>query len=552
MRGKTSALADLTPWACALVAAGALLAGCRQTPERAAGTGTGAAGSHRGGTVVTGWTAEPGGVNSLILPSTQINNEMLFRMFLHLVEEQADFQQHPASFKPELAKSYDWSPDHKILTFHLRDDVVWSDGVPVTAADVRWTWQAQRDPAVAWELADSKHWIDDVEAADAHTVRFHFSRVYAKQLLDANEGPVFPKHAWETLPFAQWRRSNDWFRQHLVVDGPFTIASWQPQQQIVLQRNEKYYEKGFPYLDRVVMRQIRDQASGLTQLLSGEIDYLPQIAPTDAPRVKASPRLELIAYWFNIYVALVWNNEDPLFRDPETRRALTLAIDRKQIVDTLLGAYGKVADSPILSTVWAHDPAVHPWPYDPKEAARILAGKGWKDSDGDGVLDQGGKPFAFELLTNTGNQLRADATVMIQDQLKKVGIRAAPRQVEFNTLAASTIAGKFEAAMMGYTIDTSLDLRSNFDSASIQEGSNYPRYRNPEVDRLVDLGASQPDVLTERPYLNKIQEIVHREQPVTFLWESQRLTAVNKRVKNVHPTANFSFFNLKEWWVEAP
>jgi peptide/nickel transport system substrate-binding protein len=538
--------------ALALVAAGVLLAvGCRQTPERAAGADpASASGPRRGGTVVTGWTAEPGGVNSLILPSTQINNEMLFRMFLHLYEEQSDFQEHPATFKPQLAESYDWSPDHKTLTFHLRGDVVWSDGVPVTAEDVRWTWQAQRDPAVAWELADAKDWITDVEVVDPRTVRFHFSRVYAKQFLDANEGPVFPKHAWEKLPFAQWRQNGDWFRQHLVVDGPFTLASWQPQQQIVLQRNERYYEKGFPYLDRVVMRQIPDQSSGLTQLLSGELDFLPQINFGDAPRVKASPRLELIAYWFNLYVAVTWNNERPLFKDPEVRRALTLAIDRKTIVDTLLGSYGKVADSPILTSVWAHDPAVHPWPYDPAEARRILAAKGWQDTDGDGILDKGGKPFAFELLTNTGNQARTDATVMIQDQLKKVGIRATPRQVEFNTLATQTIAGKYDAAMMGYTIDTSLDLRSNFHSASIAEGSNYPRYRNPEMDRLIEVGASQPDLLAERPFLNQIQQIAHRDQPLTFLWESQRLTGVNKRVRNVRPTPTFAFFNLKEWWVE--
>ena len=147
--------------ALALVVAGVLLAlfpvGCRQAPERAAGPdAASASGPRRGGTVVTGWTAEPGGVNSLILPSTQINNEMLFRMFLHLVEEQSDFQEHPATFKPQLAESYDWSPDHKTLTFHLRGDVVWTDGVPVTAEDVRWTWQAQRNPDVAWELADSK------------------------------------------------------------------------------------------------------------------------------------------------------------------------------------------------------------------------------------------------------------------------------------------------------------------------------------------------------------------------------------------------------------
>jgi peptide/nickel transport system substrate-binding protein len=517
-----------------LVAAGALLAlGCRQAPDRAGAPAS--SGPRRGGTVVAGWTAEPGGVNNLILPASQVTSEVLFRMFLHLVEEQPDFQEHPPTFKPDLARSWEWSPDHKVLTFHLRDGVVWSDGVPVTAEDVRWTWTAQRDKDVAWEGVDSKRSITDVEVVDPRTVRFHYSRIYAKQFLDANEGLIFPKHAWEKLPFSEWRRNGDWFRQHLVVDGPFTLASWQPQQQIVLQRNERYYEKGLPYLDRVVIRQL---------------DYVPQIAPSDVPRAKASPRLTTINYWVNLYVGVGWNNEKPLFRDPEVRRALTLAIDRKTIVDTLWGPYGRVADSPILTSVWAHAPTVHPWPYDPAEAARILAAKGWRDTDGDGVLDKGGKPFAFELITNAGNQIRSDATVMIQSQLKKVGIRATPRQLEFNTLVSLVKAGTFDATMFGLTIDTSLDLTSTYHSRSIQDGGNDMRYRNAEVDRLIDLAMAQPDILDARPYLNRVQEILHREQPLTFLWESQRLTAVNKRVRNARPTANFALFNLKEWWIE--
>jgi peptide/nickel transport system substrate-binding protein len=535
----------------ALLAAMVLfVAGCRrESPSPQGSTGT-AGPPHRGGTVVTGWTSEPGGVNEYVIPSSQPTSEMLFRMFLHLVEEQSDFDQHPPTFAPQLARSYDWSADHKVLTFHLRDDVVWSDGVPVTADDVRWSWQAQIHPDVVWDNADAKQWLTDVEVVDPHTVRFHFSRVYAKQLLDANEGLILPKHAWEKLPFSEWRKSADWFKQHLVVDGPFTIASWEPGQQIVLQRNERYYEKGLPRLDRVVMRFIPNQAAGVNQLLNGELDFVPQIAPGDVPRAKAAPQLELIALWFNIYVAVGWNNENPLFRDPEVRRALTLGIDRQTIVDTLLGPYGRVADSPIVQMVWAHDDSIHPWPYDPAEARRILAAKGWKDTDGDGVLDKEGKPFAFELITNSGNQLRTDATVMIQDQLKKIGVQATPRQVEFNTLASLTTDGKFAAAMIGFVMDTSLDMRSNFHSQAIGEGANYVRYRNPEMDRLIEQAASQPDVLAAKPYLDQIQQLAHREQPVTFLWESQRLTAVNKRVKDVRPTLAFSFFNLKEWWVE--
>ena len=111
----------------------------------------------------------------------------------------------------------------------------------------------------------------------------------------------------------------------------------------------------------------------------------------------------------------------------------------------------------------------------PEQARRILAAKGWKDTDGDGVLDRGGKPFAFELITNAGNSLRADATVMIQNQLQKVGIRATPRQIEFNTLIDQLNKGTYEAAMFGSTVDTSLDLTNNFHSSMVgEDGTGWP------------------------------------------------------------------------------
>jgi peptide/nickel transport system substrate-binding protein len=536
----------------ALLLAGGVAIGCGREPAPPASNGAEqpAGAPRQGGTAVTGWVAEPGGVNELIVPSSQVTNEMLFRVFLHLLEEQPDFREHPPTFAPQLAKSYEWSPDHKTLTFHLREDVVWSDGVPVTAEDVRWTWQAQIHPDVAWDSVDQKQWITDVEVVDPHTARFHFSRAYAKQLLDANEGVILPKHAWGKLPFSEWRQNNDWFKDNLVVSGPFTITSWTPQQQVMLQRNDRYYEKSLPRLDRVVIRLAPDQASALAQLLNGELDFVPQVAPSDAPQVKANPKLELIPYWFNLYVSVVWNNDRPLFSDPEVRRALTLGIDRQTIVETLLGPYGRIAVSPILTSVWAHDKSIKPWPYDPAEARRILAAKGWKDTDGDGVLDRNGKPFAFELLTNAGNRARADATVMIQDQLKKVGIRVTPRQVEFNTLLDQTTDGTFDASMMGYSLDTSLDMSTTFHSRWIGDGNNNARYRNPEMDRLLETAASQLDMLAQRPYLEQIQQILHRDQPLTLLWESMRLTATNKRLRNVKPTQSWSLFNLKEWWIE--
>jgi peptide/nickel transport system substrate-binding protein len=539
------------PLAAALLAAGCRAGEEKPNPENT-DTPAAAEAPRRGGTAVVGWTAEPTGVNEYIQQPSNINSEILDLLFLRLVWEQPDFTEHPPTFAPQLARSYEWSEDHKTLIFHLRDDVVWSDGVPVTAEDVRWTWQAQMHPDVAWVTAYMKERITDVEVVDPRTVRFHFSQVYARQLLDVNEGRILPKHVWEKLPFSKWRESADWFRQNLVVSGPFTLASWEPQQQFVLARNDRYYEKGLPRLDRLVLRVVPDATAGLTQLLSGDVDLVPQIATTDVPRIQASDRFDLITYWSNLYVFVGWNNERPLFADPEVRRALTLATDRQAIVDTILGQYGRVGVSPVLTTIWAYDRSLQPLPYDPAEARRILAARGWRDSDGDGVLDKGGKPFAFELASNAGNQLRADAAVMIQDQLKKVGIRVDPKVLEFNTLITRTQEGDFDAAVIGLSIDTGLDLTANFHSREIGGGSNYVRYRNPEMDRLLEEAAGKPEIAGMKPALLRIQQILHRDQPITVLWESQRLTAVNERVRNVKPNSLRTMYNAKEWWVARP
>jgi peptide/nickel transport system substrate-binding protein len=519
-------------------------------PDGAASQGT-AETPRRGGTIVTGWTTEPLGLNDLTFPTTAVGNEVMFRIFQHLVDEQPDFTEHPATFAPQLAESWEWSDGHKTLTFHLRKNLVWSDGAPLTAEDVRWTWQAHIHPAVAWDSAYMKDAIRDVEVVDPQTVRFHFSRAYAKQLLDANEGLILPKHLWSQLPFEKWRENPDWFRQHQVSSGPFKIESWKPQQEMVLVRNERYWEKDRPYLDRVILRFVPDAGNLLSQFLNGDLDFIAQVSPSDAARIKAKPDLELVSFWSNLYVVVAWNGTRPLFTDPEVRRALTLAIDRQTIVDTLLpGDTGRVGISPILQAVWAHDKTLQPWPYDPAEARRILAAKGWKDTDGDGILDRGGKAFSFELTSNAGNASRNDAAVMIQQQLRTVGIEAAPRIVEFNTLVTDTRSGNYDGTIAGLSIDTSLDLSGNYHTRSIAGGDNYFHYSNPEVDRLIDLAARQVELASALPYLHQVEHLIHRDQPATFLWESKRLAAVNKRVHDAWPNLQSGFFNLKDWWVE--
>ena len=506
----------------------------------------------RGGTAVIGTTADIGGFNDLVSGATAVTGDVLYRMlFLHLFEEQPDFTDHPPTFAPRLAEGYEWSPDHLVLTVRLRPDVVWSDGVPVTAEDVRWTWQAQIDPQVAWDYAFAKEAIRDVEVVDPRQVRFHFKNAYFSQLADLNEGVILPKHAWEKLPFAEWRQHPEWFHEHLVSNGPFTLGSWTPQQELVLRRNERYFEPERPRLDSVVFRVIPDLSNQLAQLAAGTLDYVEQAPPSRAAELRAARNTQLLSYWTRQYGFLEWNLAKPLFADAEVRRALTQAIDRQAIVDTLWFGFGKVADSPILTTLWAHAPGLQPWPYSPDEAKRILAAKGWTDSDGDGVLDSKGRRFSFELVTNSGNEIRRDAALMIQEQLRRVGIEVVPRTVELNTLVAQLGRHEFDATILGYSIDTSLDISYAFHSRSIRDGYNYGGYANPEVDRLLDEVRLQTDPQQAKQRLVRAQEILHAEQPYTFLWENQRLDAASSRLRDPRPNALSAFFHIREWWLDG-
>lgn len=507
---------------------------------------------HSGGTLVSAFAVDISGVNELIAPTTAVNDSVLFRIFLHLLEEQPDFTEHPPSFAPQLAHSYEWSEDHTVLTFHLREDVLWSDGAPVTAEDVRWTWQAQTHPEVAWEASYFKDNITDVEVVNPHTVRFHFHQVHPAQLLQANEGVILPKHAWSRKPFSEWRKSRNWFYENRVTNGPFEMESWKQDEEIVLTRNKSYFEEGVPYLDRAVFRIVPDQTSQISQLFSGDLDYITNVPPDDARIIRDNDELVLRDYWSIGFIFITWNNESPLFSDARVRRALTMAIDRQGIVDALWGEFARTTTSPIVDTVWAHNRDIQPWPYDPERAKHLLAEAGWTDTDGDGILDKGGRPFRFEILNHTGNRQREDATVIAQQQLREIGIEARPRLLDISAFHAAVLHGRYEAAVEGMTMATDLNLRYLFHSGQIGVSFNHARYRNPEVDRLIDRADRMKGLEEMAPYLMRIQEIIHEDQPLTFLWFSKRLNAHNRRVHGVQGNLLSQWFGLRYWWLAPP
>ncbi len=525
----------------------ALLAmACNGPPGDADGEGSGQS------TVVVAYSVDMLGVNELTSQSTAIMSALIYQAwFLVLVDEQPDYEDGPPSFEPQLAESYEFSDDRLELTFRLRDDVVWSDGVPVTAEDVRWTWQAQIHPEIAWSFAEAKKHITDVEVVDPRTVIFHFSKAYAAQLQDATLGVVLPKHAWSRLPFEEWRQNTSWFVDNLVVNGPFTLESWEPQQRYVIRRNESYHQAGLPKVDRIVFQLAPDDNSRLALLRSGQAQMMEFILPSDAATIEADPNVRLLSHIPRYFFFVQWNVSRPLFADKRVRQALTMGIDRQEIVESIYYGYANVSHSVFPSNHWVHNKDLEPWPYDPGRAKELLAELGWSDTDDDGILDRDGQPFSFELVTNSESQVRVDMLVMIQEHLKRVGIDVRTRTMEFNALLRPLGRHDFDAVMGGLAIDTSLNTEYFFHTRAIDNSYNWGVYSNPEVDRLIEETNALVDPLAAKPNYLRLQALLHEDVPITLLYEQRRLAGVRAGLVGVEPNHVSTFYKMMNWRFEG-
>lgn len=480
--------------------------------------------------------------------STILSQEVSNLLFLHLAGEKDDFADGPPTFEPQLARRWEASGDGLTLDFHLDEKMRWSDGRPVTARDVVFSHEAATSKDVGWVGSDVKEFISSVAASDDRTVRFRFTQRYPYQIMDAVEGNVLPAHHYAAIAFDAWPKTE--FVTAPVISGPYRLASYRPGEAIVLERNPGYGGAAAG-IQKVVFRVLPDVATLLAELESGGIDVMENVPAAQVKRLSEKKDLELIAVHDLSYTFVCWNNRSPLFSDPRVRRALTMAIDRRAIIDGVLFGNGKLLASPIMSLFWAHDPSVAPWPYDPQGARALLAQAGWKDADGDGVLEKDGREFRFTLETNQGSQLRNDVAVMVQDHLKKVGIDAQPRTLEFKAYLQKHDAHDFEAFVGGHREATKVDLKSLLHTSAIDGGYNHAGYSSAAMDSTIDRARMETDTARARQLWSSAQKLFHDDEPFTVLFEMQRVNAVNRRIAGVKMSPRTAFMNLPSWSLRA-
>ncbi len=447
----------------------------------------------------------------------------------------------------ELAESWEISEDNLTITFHLRKGVAWHDGAPFTSADVLHTYQIYTDPKTPTAYAESYRQVAHAEAPDPYTFRVTYDKPYAPALGSWGVA-IMPKHLLEGVEITKSPLS-----RQPIGTGPFRFVEWKPGETLVLEANPDYFE-GQPYIHRVLYRIIPDLSTQFLELQSGGLDFMgltPIQYQTQTDTLAFKRRFNKYRYLAFGYSYLGYNLKRPMFQDKRVRQAIAHAIDNQELIDGVLLGLGQAATGPYKPDTWVYNPDVKRYPHDPVRARELLAEAGWRDTDGDGVLDKDGLKFSFTIVTNQGNDLRVKSAEIIQRRLQEIGIEVKLRVIEWASFLKEFIdPGNFDATILGWTGGPEPDQYNIWHSSKTGPRElNFIRFNNPEVDELLEKGRRTFDQAERKAIYDRFQEILAEEQPYTFLYVSEALPVVARRFRGVEPAPAGIRHNFIEWFV---
>jgi len=450
----------------------------------------------------------------------------------------------------QLAESWEVSEDQLAITFKLREGVKWTDGKPFTAADCAFTLALIQDEHTQSAYKSDYAKVVRFETPDSRTFRVFYSEPYSPALSTWSSLSMLPKHVFEHEDIMNTRLS----RQPEATIGPYQLADWQGQQSILLRANPTYFD-GDVWIAERMTRIIPDPATQFLELSAGNIDSM-GLTPTQYSRLfETKPTLkanyERYKYLNFVYTYLGFNLKRPPFDDPAVRKALAFAVDRQELVDGVLLGLGEAIATPYKpGTYWVNQ-KLKPRTYLPEKAEEILSKAGWKDSDGDGILDKDGKPFEFTILTNNGNKQRADTATIIQHRLKKIGVKVDVRLVEWSAFIENFINKRnFEAVLLGWSLSPDPDQFSIWHSS--QTGArqfNFLSYSNAKVDEALVAATRTFDKAERKRHYDVVQEEIYNDVPMLFLYAPYSLPAIHKRIHGIDPAPAGIGHNSEKWFV---
>ncbi len=506
-----------------------------------------------GGTYVEGLAGNPQYINPILCQYNQVERELCSLIFNGLTK-----LNERGEVIPDLAERWEISDDCLVYTFWLRRDVLWHDEVPFSADDVVFTVKAMQDAGYRGVPYLAELWQSvEVVKVNSHTVKFTLEEPFAP-FLDYTTIGILPAHLLAEVPAESLPK--DPFNLHPIGTGLFQVEEVTAEHAL-LQANPLFYGPQ-PYLNKIEFRFYPDHESVLGAYERGEVQGISRVLPQDLPQaVEANSELQLFSAQLTGYTLIFLNLQDPelpFFQERLVRQALLYAINRQELVNSVLKGQGLVAHSPILRGTWAYDNGVVRYEHDPDQARDLLTRAGWHNptTNGEGkdsVREKAGVKLAFTLLTDD-DPLRVELAEEIARQWEAIGVKATLRTIGSGLVREFLHPREFEALLIDLELRGDPDPYPLWHSTQASgEGQNYAGFVSYEVDKLLEEARCTTDSGRRAELYRRFQEIFADEVPSLLLYYPIYTYAVDEKVKGVQlgPMGDPSdrFRNVTEWYI---
>lgn len=460
-------------------------------------------------------------------------------------------------FRPMLADSWDWSRDSLSIVFHLDPRARWHDGQPVRASDVRYSFRTFTDTAVGSTASPEISNIDSVSVRDSLTAVVWYKQRRPEQFYDfVYQIYILPEHVLKAIPPAQLRTS-DVIRKG-IGSGRFRLVRWDAGRRIELVADTNNY-RGRAKLDRVIWSIVPDAGAALTQVLSGQGDLL-ELVPADQVHVVDSSKTVRPVPYPNLQYAFLGFNEvdpknpskpHPLFNDRQLRRALSMAMDRRAMLANVFGSIGRLAYGPFPRSLAFVDTTLRALPYDTVRAKALLDSLGWRATAPGAVRQRNGQPLRFNLVTPVSSRYRMAYAVLIQEQLRRVGVQVDLEQMQANAAFERQAKRTYDAIMAAQSTDPSPSgYKQQWASTGVPPaGQNWVSYRDPQYDALLDSALATSDPARVRAFMRRAFQLQADDAPGVWLYEVPTIAAVHRRIHPAPMRADGWWAHLADWTI---
>ena len=474
-------------------------------------------------------SANPSRLNPL-LATDSASGEITSFLFNGLVK----WDKHQKHIVADLAKSYHFKNDTTLI-FELRRDVKWHDGKPFNADDVIFTYKTLVSPKIASPYSSSFRFVKSVKKLDDYRIEVIYKKPYFKALETWMMG-IIPKHLLEN----EKNIMNSSFNTHPIGTGPYKLAQLEFSKDIILTANDDYFEHR-PHIDKISFHVIPDSMTRFLMLKSKQLD-IGSLSPIEYEKKLPKEFQKDFNIYENItlaYTYLGFNLKRKKFQDPRVREALSLAIDRQEIVDIMFFGHAKVCTGPFLPTSSAFNPDIKAPKRDVKKAKALLKAAGYDKEH----------PFTFEIATSNSNPTRPYVAQILQHQLKDAGVVVKLRIMEWQAFLNMVVfPRKFDAVLLGWGLSPTPDPRLFWHSKSdVKGGFNFIGYHNEEMDRLIERSETVVDRARLSKMWQKMFAIIVHDNPYLFLYIPSSISAVSKRIHGIEALPSGYWHNYIDW-----